>query len=498
MESPAFQFPLTSPQPSAMRLSDLLSDIRGVLQRAFNGTYWVTAEVSNVHHSAHNGHVYFDLVETDHGVKCAYARGNLWANIASRVLPKFKEVTGGSISIGMQIMLLVKVDMHPQYGISLTIYDINPEYTLGHLERLRQETIKRLQEEGVWGLNKLQTLPFLIQKVAVITSPTAAGWGDFQNQINENKVGALFKLSMFVASMQGNDTTRSIHEAMNAILSSNENFDVLVIIRGGGSKMDLSAFDEYHLCCLIANFPLPVITGIGHERDISVADMVAHTSQKTPTAVAEFLLRNMEEVIRQLHRAEERVTNTLERRNEEQILHLNNLSQRAQVVLKELQQKPLISLETYSNRLSHLLVLMISKQQQCLDYFLFRAHRTADLFKSYFLNLQSYSTRVYSVIKLLKEMSNADKERISYHANHLEYYLTNYPDKLQTQQGQYDKLIKLYDPTNIIKRGFMPILKRGKTIQKTADLSVDDDLTIFLLDGEAVTKVQYIKHDNNE
>lgn len=482
--------------PIAIKLSDLLGSIRGVLQRSFSGTYWVIAEVSNVHYSSHNGHVYLDLVESDHGVNRAYVRGNLWSSVAARVLPRFREVTGENIAPGMELMLLVKVDMHPQYGISLTIYDINPDHTLGHLERLRQETIRRLQQEGIWDLNKSQFLPTLIQSVAVISSPTAAGWGDFQKQISESRVGSLIRLSLFPATMQGNNTTRTVHEALNSILESNVEYDAVVIIRGGGSKMDLSAFDDYHLCCIIANFPLPIITGIGHERDQSVADMVAHTPQKTPTAVADFLIRRMELVVDQIFQAEQRLLNVSTWYKEQKKSSVSTLYQRALLVLRSLQQKPILALQHQSSRLEHLVSLKVSYERNTIQRLSLRSYHIFSRIKDLGVTLLSLSVRGEGAIKLLVKQVKSEEQRWVFNSKRLIHVLQTMQQKLVTRREQYERLTKLYDPSYIMQKGFLPVTKSGERIQNLSDLKVGDELSISLDNGVILTKIENIQKKN--
>lgn len=468
------------PQPQSiqpMKLSELLGYIKGVISNAFSGTYWITAEVSNISQSPHNGHVYFDLVETQGGVKMAFVRGNLWASRASQVLPRFYQVTGGYITIGMELMMLVKVEMHPQYGLSLTIFDINPDYTLGHLEKHRQETIQRLKTEGIWDLNRQHQLPTLLQRLAVITSATAAGWGDFQKQILQNPVGRLLKITLFSSMMQGNGTTKSIGEALDQIYARLSDFDAVVIIRGGGSKMDLSAFDEYHLCCMIANFPLPVITGIGHDKDISVADMVAHSPHKTPTAVADFLLRRMEQVVVQLLRAEERVVYVLQNIGSVTVQKLSLLTNQIRLILEQLKNSTIIQNHKHQRVLEQLIVLRLKSEE---------------------FRMGHMSSRVKHYTELKQAKCKESLQSTSYQTTRLVQYLQEFPSKLSKQIEQYERLIRLHNPQNIMKRGFLPVLKNGKPVQYTDSLSIGDQLKVIVMDGELTANVDKIIRDNDE
>jgi len=204
--------------------------------------------------------------------------------------PYFETTTGTSLKSGIKILCKVTVEFHSRYGLSLNITDIDPSYTLGDLARKKQEVIMRLRREGVYDMNRELPFPLVPQRIAVISSETAAGYGDFMESIGKNRHGFLFYTTLFQAVMQGNEVPRSIIFALERIFESVSDFDCVVIIRGGGAKADMESFNEYDLAYFITQFPLPVITGIGHERDESVTDMVAHLGLKTPTAVAEFLV----------------------------------------------------------------------------------------------------------------------------------------------------------------------------------------------------------------
>ncbi len=475
-----YDAPLSKPQQQsfqAMKLSELLGYVKGVLNNALGGYYWITAEVSNISQSAHNGHVYFDLVETQNGIKKAFVRGNLWSGRALQVLPRFYQVTGGSITFGMELMMLVKVDMHLQYGLSLTIYDINPEYTLGHLERLRQETINKLKADGIWDLNRQQYLPSLIQRVAVITSATAAGWGDFQKQISQNPVGRLLKITLFSSMMQGEGTTASIANSLTKIAENLEDFDAVVMIRGGGSKMDLSAFDDYLLCSLVANFPLPIITGIGHEKDLSVADMVAHTPQKTPTAVADFLLRRMELVVTQLFNAESRLEAILTESMEKSSQKLDYLSQRSQLILGQIERKSLLQLSDFSHSLERNLSVRLRLETD-------RVH--------------SNQLHLEHLLQLHNSKNHQGAQMFTYLSQRLTSWLKNLPRKMLETQVQYERIAELHSPQNIMKRGFLPVLKNGEPIQSVHSLQLSDSLKVLLLDGEITTNIQSIEKKEDE
>ncbi len=280
----------------SISLKDLLLAVRQELYRTFNRGYWVRAEISEIRENA-NGHCYLELVEKDSSEKLIVAKTKaaIWADTYRMLKPYFKEETGQGLNVGLKILVEIAVNFHEVYGFNCVIRDIDPTFTLGDLARKRQETIRKLKEDGVWEMNKLLDLPEIASRIAVISSPSAAGYGDFLNQLQSNKKGYKFYVKLFPAVMQGDGAAASIIDALDKIYTYADFFDVVVIIRGGGATTDMLAFDEYELADNCAQFPLPIITGIGHERDESIVDMVVHTRCKTPTAVAAFLIDKMAE-----------------------------------------------------------------------------------------------------------------------------------------------------------------------------------------------------------
>ncbi len=278
---------------SPLSLAELNALVRRSLQTCFPDALWVQAELSDVRANA-SGHCYLEFVQKDASGNslAAKARGIIWAGTFARLKPYFERETGQAFVSGIKVLVKVTVGFHELYGYSLTVTDIDPTYTLGDMARRRREILERLKQEGVLTLNKELELPELAQRIAVISSPTAAGYGDFCKQLRDNAFGFVFYPCLFPAVMQGDKVETSVISALNRIYGQLDRWDAVVIIRGGGATSDLSGFDTYDLAVNCAQFPLPVITGIGHERDDTVIDMVAHTRVKTPTAAAEFLVNH--------------------------------------------------------------------------------------------------------------------------------------------------------------------------------------------------------------
>lgn len=279
-------------------LRELQRRVKSVLEGQFALPLWVSAEISDLKVN-YSGHCYLELVEKaekggDNGVPTAQARAVIWKSHFPRIAGYFEAETGQRLAPGLKILAKVLVSYHELYGFSLQITDVDPSFTLGDLERQRQQTIAQLQQDGVWEMNRGVALPTVVQRVAVVSSAQAAGYQDFCKELAKSPYR--FEVELFDAFMQGEAAEGSIIDALCRVADRLEEFDAVVIIRGGGSRSDLNCFNAYRLCSYIAQFPLPVITGIGHDKDTSVADLVAHTALKTPTAVAGWLVERMDRI----------------------------------------------------------------------------------------------------------------------------------------------------------------------------------------------------------
>ena len=277
---------------SHITLSQLQRLVKETLHERFALPVWVSAEISEIKVN-YSGHCYLELVEKggDNGVPLSQARAVIWRTAYARIAGYFEAETGQRLAAGIRILARVMISYHELYGFSLNILDIDPTFTLGDMERQRQITIERLQREGVWDINRENPLPQVVQRIAIVSSRQAAGYQDFCKELGKSPYA--FSLTLFDAFMQGAGAEDSIVAALDAVADRMDDFDAVVLIRGGGSASDLNCFNAYRLCAHVAQFPLPILTGIGHDKDTSVADMVAHTALKTPTAVAGWLVERM-------------------------------------------------------------------------------------------------------------------------------------------------------------------------------------------------------------
>ena len=330
-------------------LSQLNRLVGNVIKETFSETYWLVAEMSDVRENRANGHCYLEFIEKNEntGAVTAKARGYIWNNTFRMLKVYFEETTKQPFVSGLKVLVNVAIDFHELYGYGLTVFDIDPTYTLGDMQRRRQAIIDQLESEGVLNLNKELHFPDIPQRIAVISSPTAAGYEDFQNHLLNNKHGFVFYTKLFPAVMQGEQTESSIINMLDKIFSSRDLFDVVVVIRGGGSTSDLSSFDSYLLATNCAQFPLPVITGIGHERDDTVLDVVAYKRAKTPTAVADFLLESVADKYEQLLESQNIIVSET----------------------KKILNRELSGLQHIATLIPHLSLSLIEKQSACLDMY---------------------------------------------------------------------------------------------------------------------------------
>ena len=309
-------------------LLQLNAMVRESIERSLPDEYWVEAELSEVRES--RGHCYMELIEKspESNTPVAKASAKCWRSQWAMLRPLFERMTGMPVHAGMKVLLRVYPQFHENYGFSWIVTDIDPTYTMGDMARKRQEIIQTLKAEGVFDLNKQLHLPMFAQRIAVISSATAAGYGDFCNQLADNDYGFAFTTRLFPSVMQGEGIEQSVIAALDAINAEVDAFDAVVIIRGGGATSDLSGFDTLPLAENVANFSLPVITGIGHERDESVLDMISHTRVKTPTAAAAFLIDNLAQTYTRIASCTQSLAQLVRRRMETERLRLLPMSRR--------------------------------------------------------------------------------------------------------------------------------------------------------------------------
>ncbi|WP_455664564.1 exodeoxyribonuclease VII large subunit [Phocaeicola sp.] len=422
-----------------LSLYELNALVKRSITTCLPDTYWVQAELSDVR-SNYSGHCYLEFVQKEPRGNnlIAKARGTIWSNVYRLLKPYFEEETGQAFVSGIKVLVKVSVEFHELYGYSLTVQDIDPTYTLGDMARRRREILKQLEEEGVLTLNKELELPLLSQRIAVISSATAAGYGDFCNQLEQNPYGFVFYPRLFPAIMQGERVEQSIISALDAINARRDNWDVVVIIRGGGATSDLSGFDTYELAANCAQFPIPIITGIGHERDDTVLDSVSHTRVKTPTAAAEFLINHLHDTAEVLEDYASSILQAVSTRMMREKTRLSRLVER-------------IPMQT----------LMRLKDEH---------YRQERVVKQLETVLQSRLTKEKHHLQMMETQISIASQRRLVKENH----------RLQLLEQQ----LKAASPEHLLKRGYSITLKNGKAVTDASVLQPGDELTTRFAKGE--------------
>lgn len=426
-------------EEQTLSLYDLNALVKRSITTCLPDTYWVQAELSDVR-SNYSGHCYLEFVQKEPRGNnlIAKARGTIWSNVYRLLKPYFEEETGQAFLAGIKVLVKVSVEFHELYGYSLTVQDIDPTYTVGDMARRRREILKQLEEEGVLTLNKELELPLLTQRIAVISSATAAGYGDFCNQLEHNPYGFVFYPHLFPAVMQGERVEQSIIAALDAINAQRDNWDVVVIIRGGGATSDLSGFDTYDLAANCAQFPLPIITGIGHERDDTVLDSVSHTRVKTPTAAAEFLIN-----------------------------HLHDTADTLEDYASSILQAVSTRMEREKTRLTRLVERIPMQTRIRLTNEHYRGER---MIKQLETALQSRLTKEKHHLQLIETRLGIVSQRRLVQENH----------RLQLLEQQ----LKTASPEHLLKRGYSITLKNGRAVTDASILQPGDELTTRFSKGE--------------
>ena len=346
-------------------LYELNALVRQTIEQTLDDEYWVEAELAECR--VNRGHCYMELIQKDEhsNTPIARAQAKCWQNTWVMLGPYFEKTTGLPLHAGLKTRLKVYPQFHETYGFSWIVTDIDPTYTLGDMAKRRQEIIRQLQEEGVFDLQRELQLPLFCINIAVVSSQTAAGYGDFVNQLADSPYD--FHTRLYPATMQGEQVEQSIIEALNRIYHDIDNFDCVVIIRGGGATADLSGFDTLALAENVAQFPLPIITGIGHDRDESVLDMVSHQRVKTPTAAAQFLIGHLDATMQRIDNCQERITRYATIKMETEHLRLARLAERIPSLFSLVKTRQEARLDALANRVQSALVLTIEKQRHQLQ-----------------------------------------------------------------------------------------------------------------------------------
>lgn len=467
-------------------LSQLNKSIKDTLQNAFPTTVWVVAEVSEMKENR-SGHCYLELIEKEGNEILARSRATIWSYTFRMLKPYFETSTGQQFTQGIKILVQVTVEYHPAYGLSLNIKDIDPTYTVGDMAMQRKEIISRLQTEGIFEMNKELELPLVPQKIAIISSATAAGFQDFMNQLDLNESGFKFYTKLFEATMQGAETVPSIINALERIFQYEDFFDAVVIIRGGGATADLSSFDDYDLAFNITQFPLPVITGIGHEKDDTIIDLVAHTRMKTPTAVAEFLITGVARFYERLLDMENEVVQFV--RNT-----IDNEQSRLEKIATDLNY----SVSGFINEKQVRITKMGNELQQNINRFSFKKEYEINNLKH---DLESAVSLWFVEVKNSMELKRRVLKRVVGESLLKENAtLIHYSDLISSKSRKMifreqekihinENSMRLLNPENILKRGYSLTLKDGEVVKSAERLKMNDEIETRFANGKVKSKI---------
>lgn len=469
-------------------LFELSQGIRDAIQESFPSTVWVVAEISEMKENR-SGHCYLELIEKDEITDDirARARGTIWSYSWRMIRPYFESVTGQQFTQGLKVLVQVSVEYHPAYGLSLNIKDIDPTYTLGDLARRRNEILRQLQEAGVADMNRELSLPLVPQRIAVISSATAAGYQDFVNQLDNNPYHFRFTHELFEAYMQGSEAVPSILKALDQIFRREEEFDVVAIIRGGGSSVDLSCFDNFDLAFTVAQFPLPVVTGIGHEKDDTIVDFVAHTRLKTPTATAEFFITGALAFFQKITELEKEIGRKVRETLEAERERLQEIASAVSDITQERMHRLSLDLQKTGHRVIQGVTHLIYARRQRLQQTRHRLEVTLGKQRQRgFEELRrfTYQVRMATGMQIQKSaISLRQKEsRIS---REVKGSLASGSLRI----ANLEEKLRILNPDNILKRGYTITSQNGKILKSSATADPSVPLETRFADGTISSKI---------
>ena len=471
-----------------LSLFELQQQVKGSLDDTFSMPVWVKAEISEMTVNR-SGHCYLDLIETGSGTDTVIARcrATIWSYTFRMLKPYFETTSGQVFTEGLKVLLQAKVEYHEVFGFSLNIRDIDPVYTLGDLARQRRDIIRKLQEDGVFEMNKELELPLVTQRIAIISSPTAAGLQDFLDQLHNNPHQFVFYTKLFPAVMQGNEAPRSIMNALDLIYEYEDMFDAVVIIRGGGAQIDLACFDQYELAFNVAQFPLPVITGIGHDKDDTVIDMVAHTRMKTPTAVAEFLISGALQFSQQLNELESHFIELVNEQLEENKNRLNDAADLLSNLVNEMIVAQQSRLKIAKIQLANRTEAFLKRQQSELKQLTIGAKNKTNRFVTRQNHLLDQSGNKLNFV--FREQMLKSKNQLSQFQYLIKIRSTETIRAEKKNLSSIQEKLRLVDPQNILKRGYSLTMLNGKVLKSVRQLKEGDLLETRLGDGTVESTV---------
>lgn len=426
-----------------LSLFELNSLVRDVVAATLSDNYWVEAEIASI--NERGGHCYMELIEKDDNTNTPLAKASArcWKSKWSVIKPYFFRETGKNITTGIKVLLNVTAQFHENYGFAWIVTDIDPTFTIGDMFAKRQKIIAQLKKEGMFDANRQLVLPLFTQRIAVISSPTAAGYGDFCNHLADNEYGYVFQTSLFEAVMQGEGVEKSVITALEKIFSSADEYDCVVITRGGGATSDLSGFDTLELARNVVNFPIPIITAIGHDRDESVLDMISNVRVKTPTAAAAFLIDRLRNIDK----------------------HIEELKNRIAIICKNCMEREMMRTSQLASKIHSSFAVASAQHSAILDRLFTKAAN---------IMLVKISDEAHVIDKAKQRFSSACLMRFNNEEHRLELI---------------SRRLTAVDPTRILERGYSMTLHKGKIITSASSVGEGDELITRFKDGSVTSRV---------
>ncbi len=452
--------------PKYYSLFDLASSLQSIIEKTYKRAYWVKAEIAKLNYYPKSGHCYPDLVEKKNGKVLAQMRAIIWASTYTDITRKFKEVTKEELREGMTILLLVKVSFHPTHGLSLNILDIEPAFTLGEMAKEKAETIERLKNEGIFDLNKQLTVPLLPKNIAIISVETSKGYHDFMKIIEGNTWGYFFHTTLFPALLQGDNAVKSLTGQLRKIKDISEQFDVVLIIRGGGGDVGLNCYDNYLLAKEVAIFPLPVLTGIGHSTNVTVTEMAANQNLITPTDVAYYLIQKFHNFSVRIQDAEKRIKDFANELLNIENQKLNEITR----IFRSLTQNLIIqnkhSVKEFETALLNKSNAFISdRKRELYNIQLQMRYRPVEVLKNGYSELSGLTMLLDIRSKQILKNHNTKIERLT-------------------------EKIKLLEPSNVLKRGYSITMHNGKPVKDIKKLKKGDTVKTRIFNGSFESKIE--------
>lgn len=434
--------------------------VKEVLTKSLSESYWVIAEISEIiEHSS--GHCYLELIQKDDEADTikARAKANIWSYTYRMLKPYFESMTNRKLAKGMKVLVNAQIVFHELYGYSLNILDIEPSFTLGDIELKRRETINKLMTDGVMDMNKELELPMLPKRIAIISSPSAAGLQDFIDQLINNLYGYVFEFQIFPSTMQGDEAEKSILNSLNGIYEKISEFDIAVIVRGGGAQTDLSCFDSYALSSNIAQFPLPILTGIGHEKDVSVVDMVAHLSLKTPTAVAEYIISKFNDAENIASELASQLSNSVDDILSEEKDTLTNFQAKFQYYSTLLVEKNRYRVENLNNKIPFITNQTIKGKSDQL------------------------STKQGRIVITANALINKLNSKISNNSVKIKSLIPQKVNSEKNKHNFWEQTVNYLNPYTILQKGYSITYYNGRVLKDSSTVKIGENVETKLKNG---------------